>query len=62
MRAARSASWRMVSRPWRMVSFAGFFDRRSAHVRIDAERIVQLVRDAGDGLADAAIFSAWRSW
>ena len=52
MRAARSASCRMVSRPWRTPS-AGGLARQALGPRQDrAERVVQLVGDAGDRLAE----------
>ena len=52
MRAARSASWRIVSRPRRDCGSRSRSASRSAHVRIVASGIVQLVRDAGDGGAE----------
>ena len=52
MRAARSASCRMVSRPWRIFG-PGLLARHPLGPHQDrGERVVQLVRDAGDRLAE----------
>ena len=53
MRAARSDSERMVSSPRRTWSSSGVrVERRSAQVRMVAERIVQFVSHARDRLAE----------
>ena len=52
MRAARSASPRITSRPRRALSSAGRFGEPLGPRQDRGERVVQLVRDAGDGLAE----------
>ena len=62
MRAARSASWRMVSRPRRDGGSRSRSASRSAHVRMVASGLFSSCATPEMVVPSAAIFSACSSW
>ncbi len=61
MRAARSASWRIVSSPCRISGPACLRAIRSAHIRIEASGLFSSCATPEIVWPSTAIFSAWSS-